>query len=281
VTRPAEPNSSRGRLDRPGLTRWLIIGGVVVVIAIAAFLLLWGGLSEAEDPTWLQIQEAHLLRVCTDPSWPPFEFIDRGTGQVMGFDIELAHLLAPRLAPGIQAQIVTVGFDSLYDALLAGRCDIVLSALPYEPMRTQDVVYSVAYFNAGLVLVTHEQTTSITKLTDLEGQVVGVEWGFVPQGDSQRKLFFQGLGMRRYDTAEETLKALQSGEIDVAIVDRVAALAFLRDCEDLEIAGEPITDVNYVVPVRPDSFRLLNEINRVLLEMREDGTLEDLQASWF
>ncbi len=35
---------------------------------------------------------------------------------------------------------MTVGFDSLYDALLSGRCDAILSALPYEPMRVEDVV---------------------------------------------------------------------------------------------------------------------------------------------
>jgi ABC-type amino acid transport substrate-binding protein len=45
--------------------------------------------------------------------------------------------------------------------------------------------------------------------------------------------------------------------------------------------GEPLHDVNYVIPVRPDSHRLLGEINRVLLEMREDGSLEALQAKWF
>lgn len=281
MTRPAKPSPEKGTLGKPSRTRWLIVIAAVIVIGIAALLLLRDELSEAKDPTWTQIRQSGLLRVCTDPSWPPFEFIDRGNSQVVGFDVDLAHLLAPRLLPGTQAQIVAVGFDSLYDALLAGRCDIVLSALPHEPMRTQDVVYSVAYFNAGQVLVTHEQTTGIEELTDLQGQVVGAEWGFVPQGDNQRKFFFEGLGMRRYDTAKETLRALQAGEIAVAIVDRVAALAFLRDCQGLQIAGEPITDVNYVIPVRPDSFRLLDEINRVLLEMRKDGTLDNLQDKWF
>jgi polar amino acid transport system substrate-binding protein len=260
---------------------WLVVFFLVAAVLLASLLLLRRELSEAKDLTWIRIQETGQILVCTDPSWPPFEFIDESSQQPAGFDVDLAHLVAPRLSPGTAARIVTVGFDSLYDALLAGRCDIVLSALPYEPMRTQDVVYSVAYFNAGLVLVTHEQTTSINKLSDLDGKVVGVEWGFVPQGNSQRKLFFEGLGMRRYDTAEGTLRALQSGEIQVAIVDRVAALAFLRDCENLRIEGDPITDVNYVIPVRPDSFLLLEEINRVLLEMREDGTLRALQDKWF
>lgn len=284
---------------------WLVAGGLLTVaLAVGLLWLLLRTLPEAVDPTWDRIQETGVLRVCTDPSWLPFEFIDERTGQLDGFDVDLAHLLADRLAPGLRAKFITVGFDSLYDALLSDRCDLVLSALPYEPMRTEDIVFSVSYFNAGLVLVTAglegpvEESASIqgeddgstTPLRDalfqdphtagLVDRVVGVEWGFVPEGDSCRRLV-QNLGLRRYATAEETLRALQSGEVEAALVDRISALAYQRDCQGLRIAGKPITDLNYVIPTRPDSFRLLEEVNRVLLEMREDGTLEALQERWF
>jgi polar amino acid transport system substrate-binding protein len=258
----------------------------VILLAIAVWLLA-RTLPEAVDPTWERIQETGVLLVCTDPSWPPFEFIDEGTGRIEGFDADLARLLARRLPSddraqeGIRAQIVTVGFDGLYDALLAGRCDAVLSALPYEPMRTQDVVYSVAYFNAGLVLVIHQNRTDIEELEDLTDRVVGVEWGFVPEGDPHQQSFLRNLGMRRYDTADDALRALQSGEVEAVIVDRIAALTYLGECEGLQLVGEPITDVNYVIPIRPDSFRLLEEINQVLLDMRENGTIEALQERWF
>jgi ABC-type amino acid transport substrate-binding protein len=263
--------------------RWrlaLLAGGLVVAMGV---WLLSRTLPEGVDPTWERIQETGTLRVCTDPSWPPFEFIDENNGQIEGFDVDLARLLAERLAPGagLKARVVTVGFDGLYDALLAGRCDVVLSALPYEEMRTQDVVYSVAYFNAGLVLLVGEDALELESLDDLAGRVVGVEWGFVPQGKTRQKEFLRNLGARRYDTAEDVLRALQAGEVEAAIVDRITALAYTRECEGLQFVGEPLHDVNYVIPVRPGSFWLLGEINRVLLEIREDGTLEALQEKWF
>jgi ABC-type amino acid transport substrate-binding protein len=273
--------------------RWLaglIVAGLVVA---AGLWLLLRVLPEAVDPTWVRIMETGVLRVCTDPSWPPFEFVNRDTGQIEGFDVDLARLLAGRLAAGadsdaleaarpvVRAEIVSVGFDSLYDALVAGRCDAVLSALPYEPTRTQDVVYSVAYFNAGLALLTRADESDIEALDDLAERVVGVEWGFVPEGNSRQRDFLRNLSLRRYETAEDALRALHAGEVEAAIVDRITALAYKRDCEGLQFVGEPLHDVNYVIPVRPDSFRLLEEINRVLLEMRKDGTLEELQEKWF
>jgi len=258
----------------------------VLLIGTTLSLLLWIW-PEAVDPTWERILETGTLRVCTDPSWPPFESVNEGTSQIVGFDADLADRLAERLAsevraqPAVRAQFVAVGFDSLYDALLVGRCDVILSALPYEQARTRDVVYSVAYFNAGLVLLTQQGSSTIEILEDLEGRTVGVEWGFVPEGDTRQKEFLRRLAARRYDTADDALRALQAGEVDAAIVDRITALAYLRECGDLTLVGEPIYDVNYVIPVRPDSFRLLAEINRVLLEMREDGTLQALQERWF
>jgi polar amino acid transport system substrate-binding protein len=261
---------------------------LVILLAVAAvgLWLLLRTLPEALDPTWERIQETGVLRVCIDPSWPPFEYIDEDTGQIEGFDADLARLLASRLVAagqlgGVQAEFVTVGFDGLYDALLSNRCDLVVSALPYEPMRTEDVAFSLAYFNAGLVLATHEEKLAIQAVEDLADRVVGVEWGFVPEGDSRQRLFLQDLGPRRYATGDDVLRALQAGEVEAALVDRISALTYLRDCQGLKIVGKPITDVNYVIPMRPDSFRLIEEVNRVLLEMREEGTLEELQQQWF
>lgn len=257
----------------------MVVCVTAAAVGVLAWLLLRG--LRPEDKTWDRIRETGVLRVCTDPSWLPFESVDANTGQVKGLDADLARLLAPRLAPGVQAEFVVVGFDSLYDALTASRCDAVLSALPYEAARTRDVSYSIAYFNAGPVIVTRESAAAIDAVENLEGRAVGVEWGFVPEGDTEERLLLQRLGLRRYDTTGDALRAVHSGEVDAALVDRISALSYLHQCDGLRIAGEPIVDVSYCIPVRPDSILLLEEINRVLVEMREDGTLDRLQETWF
>ena len=260
---------------------WLLVGGALALAAAVGIFLLRGALPEKVDPAWERMEQTGLFRVCTDPSWPPFEFVNPETGRIEGFDADLARLLAQRMSPDVRAEIVPVGFDSLYDALLADRCDALISALPYEPMRTEDVVFSVAYFNAGLVIVVAQETRGIEHLQDLKGRVVGVEWGFVPEGDRRQQSFLRDLDARRYDTAEDVLRALEVGEVEAAIVDRLTALTQVGQCQDLTIVGEPLTDINYVIPVRPENYRLLSAINEGLLKMRKDGTLETLQERWF
>jgi polar amino acid transport system substrate-binding protein len=285
----------RSLKDRPRRW-WLVVTLVMVLVMGVGLWIIFRSLREEEDKTWERILRTGVLPICTDPSWPPFEFYGGDTGQIVGFDRDLADLLAQGFsasvgtqsvgaesvgADSVRVQIVTVAFDSLYDALLSGRCDVVLSALPYESFRTQDVAYSMAYFNAGLVLVVREDTTEIQGLPDLEDRVVGVEWGFVAEGDARQMRLLRTLGLRRYTTPADALRAVHSGEVDVALVDHISALEYLRECEGLQIAADPITHVDYVMPVRPDSHRLLGEIDRLLLEMRGDGTLSMLEDRWF
>ena len=263
---------------------WPLLGLLLAALLALVIWLVVQVWPEAEDLTWQRINDTGVIRVCTDPSWPPFEFIDERTTEIKGLDIDLASAVAARLrpeGPPIRAELVPVGFDSLYDALLAGRCDAVLSALPYEPERTEDVAYAISYFNAGMVIVVRDGSADIAGLDNLPGRVVGVEWGFVPEGNSQQRLLLQSLSLRRYDTALDVLRALQSGEIETALVDQVSALDYLYQCQGLHIVGQPFTDVSYVIPVRLDAFRLLAELNRVLIEMREDETLSGLLNKWF
>ena len=60
--------------------RWLVGLAVVAGAALALWLALRLLLPAAEDPTWERIVETGVLPVCTDPSWPPFEYRGRANG---------------------------------------------------------------------------------------------------------------------------------------------------------------------------------------------------------
>ena len=129
-------------------TRWVVAGIIILILGAVALGLLARG--RENDKTLERVRATGELRVGLDASFPPFESLD-AEGNVLGFDADLAHAIAARL--GAEPVFVNVGFDGLYDALWAGRVDVIISGLPYDPRRTQDVNYSMPYFNAGQVLV--------------------------------------------------------------------------------------------------------------------------------
>ena len=256
---------------------------LAILVLTAIGLTIWFMLAQLggeEDETWARIQREGVMRVGTDPSWPPFEYIDEATGQIVGFDVDLARAVGQRL--GVEVELVNVGFDSLYDALYVGRFDAIVSALPYDPLLYGDVAYSISYFNAGQVLVVRTDEREISEVEDLSGKRLGVEWG--SEGDVvgrrlQRKI--EGLKLENYMAPQDVLRALKGGEVEAAIVDAVSAYQFIAVEGGVQVVGHPLTDELYVVAVRLDSPLLLRAINEALVEMREDGTLERIQAKWF
>jgi len=263
------------RVSKPVLFATLALAAIGLTIWLVLTRL--GGV---EDETWARIQREGIMRVGMDASWPPFEYMDHD-GQIVGFDVDLARAIGQRL--GVEVELVNVGFDSLYDALYVGRFDAIISALPYDPLLLGDVAYSISYFNAGQVLVVSKSANQqISKVNDLSGKRLGVEWG--SEGDVVGRRLqkeTEGLSLQSYLTPDAVLRALTNGEVDAAIVDAVSAYQFIAAEGGVQVVGDPLTDELYVIAVRLDSPLLLKAINEALVEMREDDTLERLQEKWF
>jgi ABC-type amino acid transport substrate-binding protein len=250
--------------------RWIILLFLLAGFGLPAFWL-W----PRDDGSLAAIQRRGTLRVGLDASFPPFEVVD-GDGQIVGFDVDLARIIAADL--GVQAELVNIGFDGLYDALLARRVDLVLSGLPYDPRWTQDVAYTQNYFNAGQALLTRADETAIAAPADLAGRTVAVEWG--SQADMEaRRLPAEPVAanITRHATAAEALAALLAGQADAAIVDGVTAV-------EAEAQGAVIvaylTDEWYAGAVHIESTALLKQVNQTLTRLRENGELARLQNRW-
>lgn len=248
---------------------------VVLVVTLASCLRLGG----QEDRSLLRVQEAGVLRVGLDASYPPFEEIDEATGEIRGFDVDLARELGRRLE--VEVEIVNSGWDGLYDALEAGRFDAVISGLVYDPWQTDRVAYSISYFNAGQMLVVHQDERNISGVGDLKGRTVGVEIGSEGdvQGHELRKRL-RDLTLHSYATPADVLSAVERREVDAGLVDAISARQFIRAGGGVRIVEPPVSDELYVVAVRLKDKALLQTINAALVKMRDDGTLVSLADKW-
>jgi ABC-type amino acid transport substrate-binding protein len=192
--------------------------------------------------------------------------------------VDLARAIGREL--GVEVAFVVSGWEGLYGALYAGQFDAIVSALPYDPWRTQEALHSISYFNAGPAIVVPVDETGVRGPRDLIGRTVHVEFG--SEGDVQaRKLRnkVDGLQIKTHDTAVDALSAA-ADQASVAIVDAVSARLYIREDPRLRIGGEPLYDELYVVAVHPRAESLREAIDRALIEMRESGELEALLDRW-
>jgi ABC-type amino acid transport substrate-binding protein len=259
------------------------------------FLLVLLGLAacgDPSDPFLARVQEAGVLRVGLDPSWPPFEYVDPESGEVVGLDVDLARAIGHEL--GVEVAFVVSGWEGLYGALFAGQFDAILSALPYDPWRTKEALYSISYFNAGPVLVVRGDSPTVLApdveakdlVRALAGHTVHAEFG--AEGDVQaRRLLDKGAEIEivTYDTAAAALDALADAApgTEVALVDAISARLYLRESADragLRIAGQPLYDEMYVIAVHPGAVSLQAAIDQALVKLRESGELDALLDRW-
>jgi hypothetical protein len=113
------------------LRRWTLRALCLLALLVSGCLRQPNGLE--------RIRETGVLRVAMDPSFPPFECVD-AEGKAVGFDIDLGQELARRM--GVEVHFVTTTYDGLYDALVVGRADIILSALYPDPTPPDDFTFT-------------------------------------------------------------------------------------------------------------------------------------------
>ena len=264
--------------------RYFAIGSLpfalpAIAVVIYVVYVIFAPTQAKPDATWVRIQQEGVLRIGIDPSFPPFES-DDGRGNLSGFDIALAAALAQKW--NVRVQYVYTGFDGLYDALVGNQFDMILSALPYNPQKTEDVAFSHSYFDGGPVLAVREEDNQVKSLYDLAQRPIGVELG--TSGDAvarkwQRRL---KLDLREFNTTSDALAAVRDGQVAAGVVDPISFYDFERAGDTtLKTVGSTIENELYIIAVRKNSPTLLKEINAAVDAMKRDGSLDDLQRRWF
>jgi polar amino acid transport system substrate-binding protein len=234
-------------------------------------------LDRRPDEAWARVQSTGVTRFATEASYHPFAGLG-SDGVFYGLDIDLAREVARRI--GVRAEFIAVGIDGLYDVLRVGQADASISALPIDPARNGLWAYSRPYFDAGLVLVTREQTWP-QSLDDWAGRMVGVALG----SDGDAWLRFQqrriaGIGSRQFDSGDDAVQAVNDGQVDAAIIDGVTARqALAAQPGDLLIVSQ-LTTEPYAVAVWGESRDLLAAIDDALESMARDGTLDRIVDEW-
>jgi ABC-type amino acid transport substrate-binding protein len=263
--------------------------GIVLVLAAVVAVVFWVQGPEStrlltrlftrQDATWTEMQARQSWRVGLDPSFPPFEHLDEAGGAV-GYDIDLARAIAADW--GLEAEIVPIGYDSLTDALRAGRIDSVVSAFPYDPRATRDVWFSTPYFDAGLRLAVRAGST-ITSTSSLNGSTVAVEWGSM--GDMVgRRLQREGvtLELHPYETPDEAVAALLNDPtVDALLIDQVSLRQAQGQGAEIMAVGPALESNPYVIAAPLRAFDLQERITETLERFASDGTLAELEARWF
>ena len=220
-------------------------------------------------------KEKNVVKFAGSGGYPPFNFIT-DNNEVDGFDVDVAKEIASRL--GMKLEYVTTAWDGIIEGLRAGRYNGILGSMAITDERLKVVDFSTPYYYSGAQVITDK--TKITSLDQITADtVIGVVTGTTFEKDVKKL----GAQVRLYEDDNQTLMELINGRIDAVITDRVVgvnALAKISGSENLMLTGELLRKEQCAIAFQKND-PLKDKVNKILEDMRSDGTLTKLSEKWF
>ena len=114
-----------------------------------------------------------VIRVSTDPAYPPASELNPETGEYEGFDIDTANEIANRL--GVRVEWETPDWEVLTAGSWNDRWDMSVGSMTPTNDRQEVLHFTEPYAYVPAVVVVHEENTTISDpTTDLDGKRIGV-----------------------------------------------------------------------------------------------------------
>lgn len=243
-----------------------------LLIAVLTLILTLTFTAGLEATSLEEIKEEGEISFAMTGEYPPFNFVD-GDG-VDGFDVDVAREIADRL--GVEPVFETTAWDGIIAGLRAEHYDTILGSMAITPGRRDTVNFTIPYYFSGAQLVTREDS-DINQVEDIAGHTVGVVTGTTFEEDA-REL---DADLNLYEGDNETIMELTNGRVEGVITDRVVAIEFMNEGFDIELTGDLLRQETMAVAVNEDADDLLVELNLILFEMHQDGTLQEISEEWF
>jgi len=216
------------------------------------------------------------------------------SGQLEGFDIELAHHLADALfgnPNAIEFRVINYAqrLPAVSDEVRDGQqksqpVDLVLHTMTINCVRWQQIAFSSEYYHAGQkVLVRADNPVFLDKqqgmqITDLpEGSEI-----CVPAGSTNAELLKKSY--QQYKPVEvpeigECLVKFQRGEVPAITGDDTVLAGFAAQDRYAKVVGlEALSNEPYGIGVHREDVTLLQFVNAALQQMREDGTWKTIYS---
>ncbi len=231
-----------------------------------------GGVLEA-------IRNREEIRVGMQVGFVPFQMLDE-QGRLIGFDVETAAMTARSLGVGLR--IVRQSWGELIPSLVAGKTDLVMSAMTVTPERNMEVVFTRPVLETGRMFLVHRKSAApFRKFRDLDKP--GVFVGFTADGLGKLRIreILTRAGTREFpDTRqalEEVFQRRCHGYVDGEFAIRMACA---KNADLVVSRFVPLTYEPIAWAVGPGDSHWLNWLNNFILLIQNDGRLDALKKKW-
>ena len=220
-----------------------------------------------------QLSNDHEITFGITADYPPFEYIKKG--KLKGFDVELATMIAKKLNKNIIFN--NIDFYSIFPSLNNGTIDAAISTITSTSSRKNNFDFSDVYYYEKLSII-YKKDNPILSVSDLQYKKIACQLGTTMEIWLKKNI--PTAEIVTTNNNNQAVESLKANHVDAVLIDFIQAKSFVAQNNDILAKMEVAkTDDGYSIAVNKNS-PLLDDINRILSDLRESGELLKLQDKW-
>ena len=222
-----------------------------------------------------KLQEAGTMTVGVKYDVPPFGLNNPQTGEVEGFDVDLANYIGERL--GVDVEFREATSDNRIPLLVDGTIDLILSTMTITEERDLEIDFSEPYYVAnGDVLVPGD--SDIQTLDDLNGKRVCTALGSTYADTIKKEA--PDADLRLVDLYSECFDQIQTGSVDAVSTDNVILTGMVIQDDSLELLGLDYTTEPYGVGIPEGDAEMKQFVDDSIAEFISSGAWQETYDEW-
>ena len=224
--------------------------------------------------------EVRPLRFLSSFDAPPFTYSE--AGRKVGFEVDLGEAIGEVLGRPVRWVKRPFNIPALASELKAGRADAVIAALTVTGERERYFRFTIPYFRTSLAVATYRD----------------VDWDSTAFRDGLRPIIRIGVLRRStaeewardnlqatretFDTPERLARALRDREVAMILIDEpILRWELARRHYRFQVVEEGIDTQDYAIAVSPDNPELVEDLNRALRQLNQDGVYGEIYRKWY
>lgn len=221
------------------------------------------------------------LKVATNATYAPFEFVNSKTGEIVGFEMDLIHAMAK--VAGYEIKMQNMDFDGIIPSVMNGMVDVGAAGFAVNEKRKQKVDFVDPFYQSGLAIIINKSSAGkIKSIDDLKGKKIAAQMGTI--GHDKAKTV-PDAKVTAFNQVGEALMELSNEGVDAVINSKPATEYMLtmqpRIAEKTVILPGMISDNFTAMIVKKGNTQLLNEMNAALKTLKENGEYVAIYKKWF
>ena len=224
-----------------------------------------------------------VLKVVTVAPYEPYEMVSDTTGELEGFDIDLANTLADKLGYTLEWQ--NLEFDAALLAVQQGKADFAIAGLSPTPTRKEVMDFSEIYYQDSAETVNTVvclKEDNLKSIDDLKGLKAGVQNGTIQQETVESIMDEYDLTVDTRKEYADIVQEILNGKIDFMVCEQSMADNYTTAYDELTSfpLGVGEDSAGNAIAFQKGS-ELKAEFDKEILAMKESGELQDLIDKWF